>query len=256
MSEFDGSPPEKPEGATEASSETTVVESVPQQPPVAPAEVAAPVTQVPPAPAEPSAPVTQAAPAPAEPATSQAAASSTPLEKESIVSETTYDGRYIPYGGGFMGWFENSGVLACETGNAYKFHTMVDVDAVRAKLFERWGDTDSINRRAVKRTRVDDLRIKTTIVLNQEELMATTIDFSSHGLQLQLIQEEVPLKKGDMVRTKLFGDTERRDEVFDVEARIMWVTRTGRRRPIWQIGTSFVNVSFEETQKLGEYFGK
>ena len=28
----------------------------------------------------------------------------------------TSEGRYIPYGGGSMGWFENSGVMKCEVG--------------------------------------------------------------------------------------------------------------------------------------------
>ena len=48
------------------------------------------------------------------------------IEKESIRAETTKDGRYIPYSGGIMGWFENAGVLKCEHPNNYRYHEMID----------------------------------------------------------------------------------------------------------------------------------
>ena len=59
-------------------------------------------------------------------------------EKEVIRALTTSDGRYIPYGGGLMGWFENSGVLECELPKDYKFYSVLKPEEVRSKLFERW----------------------------------------------------------------------------------------------------------------------
>ena len=72
-------------------------------------------------------------------------------EKESIQAETTSDGRYIPYSGVIMTWYENSGVLKCEAPNGYRFHEMVDAESVRMKLFERWGGGENISRRVSDR---------------------------------------------------------------------------------------------------------
>ena len=176
--------------------------------------------------------------------------------RSTVAKEMTKDGRYIPYGGGLMGWFENTGVLKTEEKNGYKFHTVVDVDSVREKLFERWGNTDTLNRRVVKREKVDDLDIKTTLITGSAEFLATTMDFSVHGLRLQMIQEEVPLKKGDKLNVRLYSDVERNDLAFDLPANIMWINRTGRRRPIWQLGLNFDSLSFEKSQELKEFFAK
>ncbi len=51
---------------------------------------------------------------------------SPPTGADALQAASTYKGRYIPYGGGSLGWFENSGVLKCEKGNNYKFHTAID----------------------------------------------------------------------------------------------------------------------------------
>ena len=62
-----------------------------------------------------------------------------------VEGEVTEAGRYIPYSGGTMGWFENSGVLKCEKPNNYLFYTAMESDLIRSKQFERWGE--NFNRR-------------------------------------------------------------------------------------------------------------
>ena len=47
--------------------------------------------------------------------------------------DMTEDGRYIPYGGGIMGWFENSGVMKSERGE-----TPVEGKRIGAPLVGTW----------------------------------------------------------------------------------------------------------------------
>ena len=216
-------------------------------------------TQQPTSPGVTPAPATP--PAPEVPAAVVAASmmepeSSIKEAREQARGEMTDDGRYIPYGGGIMGWFENSGVMKSEEKNGYKFHTILNADTVRQKLFERWGDSDSINRRATKREVVTELDVKTTLISSSGKYLATTMDFSVHGLRLQLIQEDVGLKKGESIQAQIFKDAERNEIAFDLKASIMWINRTGRRRPIWQMGLGFDNLGFEQSQELKEFFGK
>ena len=115
-------------------------------------------------------------------------------EKDAIRTETTADGRYIPYSGGIMGWLENSGVMKKELPNNYRFHTMIDAGAVRRKLFERWGDGEKVNRRVATRHDLES-QIEVTLVWGERTEAASTRDFSTHGLRLQLhVEGERPLE--------------------------------------------------------------
>ena len=109
------------------------------------------------------------------------------LEKASILAETMEDGRYIPYGGGIMGWFENQGVLRSELPNNYGFHTVIDAKSVRQKLIERWGTGDSSNRRVTKRFGVEG-SIPVSLAWEGNKIVALGKDFSSYGLKLQIQQ--------------------------------------------------------------------
>jgi len=159
--------------------------------------------------------------------------------------DTTEEGRYIPYSGGSMGWFENSGVLKCELGNNYLFYTVMASDRVRATQFARHGD--HFNRRG------DRKRFKrttgVTIVLGKNMVRGTTRDISRHGIRLQFL-EEVNLKSGDQVQIKLHQDEKSDRIVFESPAQVVWCERVGKIRPIWNVGMTFEELSAELGDRL------
>ena len=174
-------------------------------------------------------------------------------DKASVRAETMEDGRYIPYSGGLMGWFENRGVPRRELPNNYRFHTVIDAQAVRRKLFERWGKGETGNRRVSPRFEIEG-NISVSLEWEGNKLVALGKDISSYGLRLQIQQEEVMLKKGDMVHLKIYNDPEQRTTKFDIESQIMWIDRIGRRRPVWNLGVSFPTITMEESDALKEFF--
>ena len=175
------------------------------------------------------------------------------VDKASIRAETMEDGRYIPYSGGIMGWFENRGVPRHEVPNNYRFHTVIDAKTVRLKLFERWGKGESSNRRVSPRFKIGE-SISVSLEWEGNKLVALGKDISSYGLRLQIQQEEVVLKKGDMVHLKIYNEPEQRTTKFDIESQIMWIDRIGRRRPVWNLGLSFPTITTEESDALKEFF--
>lgn len=176
-------------------------------------------------------------------------------EKDSVKSETLEDGRYIPYSGGIMGWFENGGVLNQEQGNNYRYHEVIDVNTMRQKLFERWGAGEGANRRISQRREVTK-EINLTLSWSDNILEAATKDYSSHGLRLQVLQDIVLLKKGDTALLTLYKNAARTETEMKVETKVMWVTRVGRRRPVWNLGVGFDDISHDEIVQLAKFMGE
>ncbi len=175
-------------------------------------------------------------------------------EKESIRSETTSDGRYIPHSGGLMGWFENSGVLKRELPNNYLFYTVIDAQAVRGKLFGRWGGGEKVNRRVVERHGTAR-QATVNLVWGDRSVGATTRDYSTHGLCVQLSEEDDPgLKKGDDLRVQVMDGAAGGEPLLDVPAQVMWITSGGRRRSVWSVGLAFGDISHEVRQQLRDHF--
>lgn len=176
------------------------------------------------------------------------------LEKAAILAETTPDGRYIPYSGGIMGWFENSGVLRKEVPNNYRFHTIIDASSVRRKLFERWGSGEKVNRRISARHDLET-QVELTLAWGEYTAPATTKDFSTHGLRLQVRQEgDLHLSKGDGLQVQIFETPEGGKKLFDIPSQVMWVTRAGRKRPVWGLGVAFLDIPFETREQLRLHF--
>lgn len=163
-----------------------------------------------------------------------------------IREETGAEGRYIPYGGGSLGWFENSGVLKCERGNNYQFHTAVDTQKIRQKLFERWGN--DVNRRMDTRHEVTK-QVPVRVTTDGKEFDVETKDLSAHGLRLQLLEDPV-VQSGEKVTVRVFRDSAYRNEALALEAEVMWVARVGKRRLVWNVGLSFTDISPEMSRNL------
>ncbi len=176
-----------------------------------------------------------------------AGAAALPAEPEQPATdgETTEEGRYIPYSGGSMGWFENSGVLKSELPNDYTFYTVMTSDRVRSKQFQRWGDR--FNRRGDKR------RFKrmtgVTLSLGKQRVRGTSRDVSRHGVRIQFL-DEVVLEKGNVVELKMHQDEASEAVVFACSAKVVWCERVGKIRPVWNVGMTFEGLTPEQDEQL------
>lgn len=164
--------------------------------------------------------------------------------KESRSEEMTEEGRYIPYSGGIMGWFENSGVLKSELGNNYQFHILMQSDAIRATQFERWGERT--NRRTTDQRYRKDKGV--IMLLDKKEVKGTSRDISGHGVRIQFLVE-ASVQKGDKCRIKLL-ESEDGEEIVEVEARVVWSEKIGKIRPVWNVGMTFTDLTKEQAEKI------
>ncbi len=172
--------------------------------------------------------------------------------KEKLRRETLADGRYVPHSGGLMGWFENSGVLKNEKANNYRFFTALDAEAVRDKLFDRWSDGENINRRASAR---HDLErdVRATLGWTGGTAKAKLLDFSHHGLRMQILEEEFGLQKGDETQLRLFSGPDRENAVFDINSRVMWIASSGTKKKIWSLGLMFLDFPDSDASRLDAF---
>ena len=176
----------------------------------------------------------------------QAAGAAVPEQEEpQPSSETTEEGRYIPYSGGSMGWFENSGVLKSELGNNYLFYTAMASDRVRSMQFQRWGER--FNRRG-DRQRVRRMT-GVTLGVGRETVRGTTRDISRHGVRVQFL-EEVTLQKGDSTHLKVHQSEDSDVVVFEADARVVWAERIGKIRPVWNLGMTLHELTPEQEERL------
>ncbi|MBI3992079.1 MAG: PilZ domain-containing protein [Candidatus Lambdaproteobacteria bacterium] len=166
----------------------------------------------------------------------------------SIRAESNPDGRYIPYSGGCLGWYENMGVLKTERANNYLYHTVLDLQTVRRVLFAREGH--DVNRRMDERIDVER-EVHVTIVHGDNSHSALTKDVSANGLRLQLV-EPTEMQKADSVIVQLKHDADSKPEV-ELRAQVMWVARVGKRRIVTNLGVGFTKITPKEQHTLKEF---
>ena len=176
--------------------------------------------------------------------TGEAVVSTEEDAQERQSSEKTEEGRYIPYSGGIMGWFENSGVMKSEIANNYQFHLVMQSDAIRAAQFERWGERT--NRRTIdKRYRKDKGVI---MLLDKKEVKGTSRDISGHGVRIQFLVE-ADVQKGDVCKIKVL-ESEDGAEIVELDARVVWSEKIGKIRPVWNVGMTFTDLTKEQAEKI------
>jgi hypothetical protein len=168
-----------------------------------------------------------------------------------VVDASQNDGRYIPYGGGCLGWHENSGVMKVELPNNYRFYAAIDPDLVRARQFEREGKKTN-KRRSERKELTPDLPITLKWGKDAKEAMAK--DLSIHGLRVQFVNDEVALKKDEKV-TVLFNDKSGRNVLLEMVCTVMWAEKSGRIRTIWNFGVGFPTLTPEQEAKIKEIGG-
>ncbi len=161
------------------------------------------------------------------------------------------DQRYIPYSGGCLGWFENSGVMKVEKPNNYQFFAALDADLVRARQFERTGS--KVNKRRSRRKELDP-EMKITLKWGKDSKTAMCKDLSAHGMRVQIIDEQVTLKKDDKVQLQVH-DKSGRTLLLDLACAVMWAERAGKLRAIWTFGVTFPTLTAEQVDKVRELGG-
>jgi PilZ domain len=181
-------------------------------------------------------------------------------ETQELEMESLPHGRYIPYSGGSMGWFENQGVLRCERGNNYRFRQVMESEYVRSALFQRWGQvTDKRNaQRVAKENSVNVLMSDETVAETAFQLTTAggtlsgmTKDISHYGMRMQF-HEAVKLSKGDKVTVQLLGSAGG-EVALELPATVAWVKREVVVRPIWFVGVAFLQLTAETESFFSEF---
>jgi len=179
---------------------------------------------------------------PHEAEASQARRSGTPAS-----GEYQDEGRYIPYSGGSLGWFENSGVLAVEQRNNYLFHTVLDPAMVRAKQVQRAG-VFTEKRRSARRE--PPASLSATVRVGTEQKTLRVLDLSLHGAKLQFIGAATALRETEKVAIQLHeapgGAT-----LLELPCTVARVEQLeGRMRTMWFVGIAFPPLTPEQAGTL------
>jgi len=162
-------------------------------------------------------------------------------------SDRIKGGRYLPYSGGLLGWFDNQMVLKTERHNNYKLFTIFEGSDIRQKLFSRWGK--ELDRRSEERK--DGKDIKVSIPLESGTVNATTKDFSHHGVRLQFTGQP-DIKKGDSVKMNLLGDG--KNITLSIDCLVVWMALSGAGGNNWVVGLGFMPTSPEEAEQIKKVF--
>jgi PilZ domain len=181
-------------------------------------------------------------------------------DAQELDMDTVPHGRYIPYSGGSMGWFENQGVLRSERGNNYRFREAMESEYVRAALFQRWGQiTDKRSaRRVAKQNSVNVLMSDEAVPETAFELRTaagvlsgSTKDVSHYGMRMQFSQA-VQLSKGDEVTVQLLARAGG-EVALELPAKVAWIKREVVVRPVWFIGVAFSQLTDETERFFAEF---
>lgn len=156
--------------------------------------------------------------------------------------------RYIPFMGGSLGWFENSGVTNVEKPSNYRYFTAVDTDRIRAALLERSKAT--ANKRKEPRKRLHP-ETKVTLLLGKRTFDATCKDFSASGMRLLLADEHEVFRKDEQVTVRVH-DKSGRKLLLELLGPIVWANKFGKTRTVWDFGIRFSELSEQQASMVKE----
>lgn len=174
-----------------------------------------------------------------------------PASQTAKAGEHQNDGRYIPYSGGSLGWYENSGVPAAEKRNNYQFFTAMDAGTVRAKQYLRSGLLAE-KRRSVRKAVNEKLFV--AVKSAQEDKALRILDISTHGMRLQYVGDDIALKNSDRVLCR-FLDTPDGATLLALTSTIVWSEKSGKTRTLWNYGVDFPLMAQEQLDTLREIGG-
>jgi hypothetical protein len=158
------------------------------------------------------------------------------------------DGRYIPYTGGSLGWFENCGVSEVEVPNDYQFFTALDADWVRLTQLQRSGMRQN-KRRSVRQGLNPETTV--TLIAGKQPQAAKCKDFSASGMCVQVIAEQEAVHKGDSIRVQVH-DKSGRNLLLELTGSVAWVEKSGRTRTVWAFGIAFPELMSDQAARVQE----
>jgi len=162
-------------------------------------------------------------------------------------AESTHqsDGRYIPYSGGSLGWYENTGVPARERGNNYAFHKAIDGEVVRAKQYLR-AALRSEKRRSARRIVQEEMLVG--LHTSKETKTARVFDISKHGMRAQYIGDDIQLRPGEKVQVRFQG--KEGGLLLELTCTVVRAWKAGRTRTLWNFGLDFPLMKDDQLTKL------
>ncbi|MDH4224493.1 MAG: PilZ domain-containing protein [Deltaproteobacteria bacterium] len=159
-------------------------------------------------------------------------------------------GRYLPYSGGSLGWFESSGMPASEVPQNYKLYTLFDSAKVRQKLFQRWGK--ELDRRSETRNN-SKKQVGISIQIKKDTFLGVAKDYSMHGMRLQF-DKQPPVKLEDDLKVNIHkGNT--KDILKTLNAQVVWMTTQGGKKTTYIVGVGFASITDKESKEIQSMFG-
>jgi hypothetical protein len=146
-----------------------------------------------------------------------------------------HDGRYIPYSGGSLGWYQNTGVMKGERANNYQFNLVIDEDLVRAKQHLRSG-VQGEKRRSPRKVLADSMTLQMTLATITVDVQL--LDISKHGARLAYVGEELIPKNGAKVKC-VFPAAKGSSTPLELQCTIVRNEKSGKTRVVWLIGVDF-----------------
>ena len=164
---------------------------------------------------------------------------------------TATEGRYVSYSGGSQGWIDNSGVLKSERANTYRFFSVLDAELVRARQSQRKGNKAN-KRRSVRYELDPDPQVNLKWATLHKR--GACKDLSDHGMRVQIVNEDLPLRKGDKVVCEILGKGGE-NTLLELPCMVMKAEKTGKLRTVWSFGMAFPALAPEQQAILADLIG-
>jgi hypothetical protein len=161
---------------------------------------------------------------------------------------TQGDGRYIPYTGGSLGWFENCGVSKVELPNDYQFFMAIDSDWVVMTQLERSGMKK--DRRATVRHRLNP-ETSVALIVGEQPHAAKCKNLSAGGIGAQVIAEVQAVYKSDPIRVQIH-DKSGKNLLLELTGSVAWAEKSVQAGTTWTFGIVFPELTPEKAEMVQE----
>jgi hypothetical protein len=169
---------------------------------------------------------------------------------EVVEQQHQADGRYIPYSGGSLGWYENTGVPSREKSNNYAFHTAIDSDVVRAKQYLRAG-LRSEKRRSARKVLSEEINV--ALKMKQGTKAGRLFDISKNGARVQYVGDDIELKNADKVQIQFLDKAG--GVALELGCTVVRSWKAGKTRTLWNFGLDFPLLNETQAAKLSAIAG-
>jgi hypothetical protein len=158
------------------------------------------------------------------------------------------DGRYIPYTGGSLGWFENCGVSKVEQPNDYQFFMAIDSDWVVMTQLERSGMRK--DRRSTSRHRLNPETL-VALIVGEQLHAAKCKNLSASGFGAQVIADLQAVYKSDPIRVQIH-DKSGKNLLLELTGSVAWAEKSVQAGTTWTFGIVFPELTPKQSEMVLE----